>query len=154
MRFATGCILALLLAAPASAQTARAWIFDDNPEAPALLYGAPDSDDVLIAISCEPDEKRMTIVEAVGSKKLNPGRSTTFRLSAGTANLDLTGDAVANETDGSVNVEVTGPPNPRVFALLRAGPSLVIEVAGEKETIPLAGAAPHIPVLEKLCLRK
>jgi len=29
-----------------------------------------------------------------------------------------------------------------------------IEVAGEKEIIPLAGAAPHIPALEKLCLRK
>jgi hypothetical protein len=151
MRFTSGCVLALLIAAPASAQTARSWIFDDNPEAPALVYGAPDSDDMLIAISCEPDEKRMTIVEAVGSKKLNPGGTTTFRLSAGTASLDLTGDAVANETDGSVNIEVTGAPNPRVFALLKSGPSLTIEVAGEKETIPLAGAAPHIPVLEKLC---
>jgi hypothetical protein len=151
MRFAPGCIVALLLSAPASAETARSWIFDDNPEAPALVYGAPESDDILIAISCEPGEKRMTIVEAVGSKKLNPGRTTTFRLSVGTVNLDLTGDAVANETDGSVNVEVIGAPNPRVFALLRAGPSLTIEVAGEKETIPLAGAAPHVPVLEKLC---
>jgi hypothetical protein len=154
MRFATGCVLALLTAAPASAQTARSWIFDDNPEAPALVYGGAESDDILIAISCEPDEKRMTIVEAVGSKKLNPGGTATFRLSAGTATLDLSGDAVANETDGSVNIEVTGAPNPRVFALLKSGPSLAIEVAGEKETIPLAGAAPHIPVLEKLCFRR
>jgi hypothetical protein len=154
MRFAPGCVLALLLAASASAQNARTWIFDDNPEAPALVYGAPESDDILIAISCEPGEKRMTIVEAVGSKKLNPGGAATFRLSAGATSLDLTGDAIANETDGSVNIEVTGAPNPRVFALLRAGTSLAIEVAGEKETIPLGGAAPHIPVLEKLCLRK
>jgi hypothetical protein len=107
----------VLLVAPASAQSARQWIFDDNPEAPALTYGTPDSDDLLIAFTCEPDEKRMTIVEAVGT----------------------------------VNIEVIGAPNPRLFALLKAGPSLSIEVAGEKETLPLAGAAPHIPLFEKLC---
>ena len=154
MRFAPGCVLALLIAMPASAQDTRTWIFDDNPEAPALVYGTPESDDILIAIRCEPDGKRMTIVEAVGSKKLNPGTAATFRLSAGAASLDLTGDAIANETDGSVNIQVIGLPNPRVFALLKAGPSLAIEVAGEKQAIPLAGAAPHVPVLEKLCLRK
>ena len=46
--------LVLALAAPATAQDARVWNFDDNPEAPALGFGAPDSDDVVIAFSCEP----------------------------------------------------------------------------------------------------
>ena len=152
MRFPLGCLVVLLAMAPASAESARQWIFDDNPEAPALTYGTPDSDDIVIAFTCEPGAKRMTIVEAVGAAKLEPGRVTTFRLTAGAATLDLTGDAIANETDGSVNIEVTGAPNPRLFALLKAGPSLKIEVTGEKETIPLADAAAHVPVLEKLCL--
>jgi hypothetical protein len=152
MRFPLGCLVVLLAMAPASAESARQWIFDDNPEAPALTYGTPDSDDILIAFTCEPGQQRMTIVEAVGAAKLEPGRATTFRLTAGAATLDLTGDAIANETDGSVNIEVTGAPNPRLFALLKAGPSLKIEVTGEKETIPLADAAAHVPVLEKLCL--
>lgn len=137
---------------PAFAQDARVWIFDDNPEAPALEFGAPESDDIVIAFSCEPSAKRMSIVETVASKKLNPGGSATFKLSAGAVSLDLTGDAIANETDGTVSIEVNGPPNLRVFALLKAGPSLTIEVPGEKVTIPLAGAAPHIPAFEKLCL--
>jgi len=51
-----------------------------------------------------------------------------------------------------VSIEVTGAPNPRLFALLKAGPTLIIEVPGAKETIPLAGAAPHVPAFEKLCL--
>ena len=50
-----------------------------------------------------------------------------------------------------MSIEVKGAPNPRLFALLKAGPALTIEVAGAKETIPLAAAAPHIPVFEKLC---
>jgi hypothetical protein len=93
----------------------------------------------------------MTIVESVAAQRLNPGGAATFRLSAGSQSLDLTGDAVANESDGTVSIEVSGPPNPRLFALLKAGPALTIEVAGARETVPLAGAARHIPTFEKLC---
>lgn len=150
-RLGLGCVMVLSLLGPASAQDPRTWIFDDNPEAPALEFGAPESDDIVIAFSCEPDARRMSIVESVASKKLNPGTSVTFKLTAGTTSLDLTGDAIANETDGTVSIEVNSAPNPRVFALLKAGPSLIIEVPGAKETIPLAGAAPHIAAFERLC---
>ena len=150
MRLWIACILALSLAAPAHAQDARVWVFDDNPEAPSLEFGLPESDDIVIAFSCEPGAKRMSIVESVASKKLNPG-AATFKLAAGSMSLELAGDAIANETDGMVSIEVTSTPNPRLFALLKAGPSLTIEVPGEKMTIPLGGAAPHIPAFEKLC---
>jgi hypothetical protein len=147
------CVLAVL-SSPAAAEQARTWILDDNPESPSLGFGAPDSDDLVIAISCEPAAKRMTVVESIAAPKLNPGGTATFRLTAGTQSLDLSGDATANESDGAVSIEVNGAPNPRLFALLKAGPSLTIEVADAKETIPLTAAAPHVPVLEKLCLGK
>ena len=145
-------LIALALAAPAFAQDGRVWNFDDNPEAPALGFGAPDSDDALIAFSCEPSAKRMTIVESVASTKINPGTLVPLKLSAGTASLELSGNAIANETDGTVSIEVAGAPNPRVFALLKAGPSLTIEVPGATETIPLASAAAHVAAFERLCL--
>jgi len=145
-------LVALALAAPASAQDSRVWNFDDNPEAPALGFGAPDSDDTVIAFSCEPSARQMTIAGSVGSTKLNPGAGVPLKLSAGTTSLALTGNAIANETDGTVSIEVTGAPNPRVFALLKAGPSLTIEVPGAAETIPLGGAAPHAAAFERLCL--
>ena len=154
MRRLVSGVVMLALAGPAAAQDPRTWIFDDNPEAPALEFGAPESDDVVIAFSCEPAAKRMAIVESVASKKVNPGASVTFKLSAGIASLDLTGDAIANETDGTVSIEVNGAPNPRLFALLKAGVSLTIEVPGAKETIPLSGAAPHIAAFERLCFGK
>jgi hypothetical protein len=151
MHRAFGCVLAVLLTAPVAAQLARDWSFDDNPELPVLMFGAPDSDDVLLTFSCDPKQKRMTIVESVASKKMNPGGQASFRLSAGSTSLDLTGDAVANESDGTVSIEVHGAPNPRVFALLKGGPSLTIEVPGAKETVPLGNAAPHVAGFEKLC---
>jgi hypothetical protein len=148
---AIGSVVVLLFTVPASAQPARDWIFDDNPEMPVLMFGAPATDDFLLTLSCDPKQKRMTIVESVASKKLNPGGQATFKLTAGSTSLDLTGDAVANESDGTVSIEVNGPPNPRVFALLKGGPSLVIEVPGAKETIPLGAAAQHVSAFEKLC---
>jgi hypothetical protein len=150
-RLTIGCVLALI-ASPLAAESARDWNFDDNPEMPILQYGAPESDDILFAVTCEPKAKTMTIVESVASKKMSPGGAATFKLSAGTSSLDLTGDAVASESDGTVSIEVKGAPNPRVFALLKAGPSLTIEVPGGKETIPLHNAAANVPALEKLCL--
>lgn len=147
-------LVTLALAAPAFAQDSRVWNFDDNPEAPALGFGAPDSDDMVIAFSCESGAKQMTIVGSVGSTKLDPGAGVPLKLSAGATSIALTGNAIANETDGTVSVEVTGTPNPRVFALLRAGPSLTIEVPGARETIPLAGAAPHVAAFERMCLAR
>ena len=151
-RLSAGCVLALWLLAPAAAQDARVWVFDDNPEAPALEFGVPESDVILIAFSCEPAARRMSIVESVAAAKLLPGRPAALKLSAGAVTLALTGDAVANETDGTVSIEVNGAPIPRVIALLKAGPALIIDVAGTQETIPLTSAAPHIPAFEKLCL--
>ena len=152
MRWLPTALFVLALAAPAVAQDARTWNFDDNPEAPALEFGTPESDDVVIAFSCEPAAKRMSIVESVAAKKLNPGGAVPLKLSAGTESVNLTGDAIANETDGTVSIEVNGAPNPRLFALLKAGPSLTIEVPGARETIPLGGAAPHVAAFERLCL--
>src|SRR5437879_10640070 len=86
-RFWIVCVLAVL-ASPASAEQARTWILDDNPEAPSLGFGAPDSDDLVIAISCEPAAKRMTVVESIAAPKLNPGGIASFKLTAGTQSLD------------------------------------------------------------------
>jgi hypothetical protein len=147
-------VVALALTAPAAAQDSRVWNFDDNPEAPALEFGPPGSDDTLIAFSCDPAARRMSIVGSVAASKLNPGVAVALKLTAGSASLELTGDAIASETDGTVSIEVSGPPNPRVFALLKAGPALTIEVPGASETIPLAGAASHVAAFERMCLGK
>ena len=147
------CLL-VALATQARAEPARSWIFDDNPESPSLGYGVPDSDDLVLAIYCEPADKRMTIVESIAAPKLTPGRKATFKLTAGTETLELSGDATANESDGATSVEVTSAPNPRLFAVLKAGPSLTIAVADASETIPLTGAGPHVVAMEKLCAGK
>jgi hypothetical protein len=54
------------------------WTFDDNPEAPSLSYGTPESNDVVIAFACDPAAKRTTIVKGAPNPRL-------FTLKAGPA---------------------------------------------------------------------
>lgn len=140
------------LAQAQSPQAAPQWIFDDNPDEPSLYFGAGEPEEAVIAFSCEPKDKVMSVSAAVTSGQLRPGAKTLLKLSAGTATLEVNGDTVANETDaGGLTVSARGPVNPRVFALVRAGPTLKIEVPGQSKTLPLTGLATHIAAFEKLC---
>jgi hypothetical protein len=146
--------LALLLAAPAGAQEARSWMFNFDSDTAVLQYGTPDSDDAVLVIACEPSKKSMHINEFIGSTGLVPGRAAHLKLGNGTAVLDYAGQTVANEMDGTVNIEVSVAFDPKLIALLKAGTTLTVDIAGKPTAIPLKDAAPHVAEFEKACLRR
>jgi hypothetical protein len=146
--------LALLLAAPAGAQEARSWMFNFDSDTAVLQYGTPDSDDAVLVIACEPSKKSMHINEFIGSTGLVPGRTAHLKLGNGTAVLDYAGQTVANEMDGTVNIEVTVASDPKLIALLKSGTALTIDIAGKQTAIPLKDAAHHVADFEKACLRR
>lgn len=149
-----GCSLAAVLAAPAGAQDARTWLFTFDSDTAVLQYGTPESDDAVLVIACDPGKKTMYITEFVGSNNLSPGRTAHLKLASGTGSVDYAGQAVANEMDGTVNIEVSTTADPKLIALLKTGTALTIDVAGNQRTIPLKGAAPHVAEFEKACLGK
>jgi hypothetical protein len=146
--------LALVLALPVAAQEARTWMFNFDSDTAVLLYGTPDSDDAVLVITCEPANKSMHINEFIGSAGLVPGRTAHLKLSNGTAVLDYAGQTVANEMDGTVNIEVSVTPDPKLIALLKAGSALTIDIAGKPTAIPLKDAGPQVAEFEKACLRR
>jgi len=146
--------LALVLAAPAGTQEARTWMFNFDSDTAVLQYGTPDSDDAVLVIACEPGKKSMRINEFIGSAGLVPGRTAHLKLSNGTAVLDYAGQTVANEMDGTVNIEVSVAADPKLIALLKAGSSLTVDIAGKPTAIPLKDAAPHVAEFEKACLQR
>jgi hypothetical protein len=147
-------LLVLALAAPAGAQEARSWMFNFDSDTAVLQYGTPDSDDAILVIACEPGKKTMRINEFIGSAGLMPGQAAHLKLGNGTAVVDYSGQTVANETDGTVNIEVSVAVDPKLIALLKTGPSLTIDIAGKQTAIPLKDAAPHVAEFEKACLRR
>ena len=146
--------LALVLAAPAGAQAARSWMFNFDSDTAVLQYGTPDSDDAVLVIACEPGKKSMHINEFIGSDKLMPGRTAHLKLGNGTAVVDYAGQTVANEMDGTVNIEVSAPIDPKLIALLKTGSTLTVDIAGKQTAIPLKDAAAHVAEFEKACLRR
>ena len=146
--------LALALAAPAGAQEARSWMFNFDSDTAVLQYGTPDSDDAVLVIACDPGKRSMRINEFTGSANLVPGHAARLRLGNGTAVVDYAGQTVANEMDGTVNVEVSVAVDPKLIALLKMGPSLTLDIAGKQTAIPLKDAAPHVAGFEKACLRR
>jgi hypothetical protein len=147
-------LLALLLAASAGAQEARTWMFNFDSDTAVLQYGTPESDDAVLVIACEPAKRSMRINEFIGSASLMPGRPARLKLGNGTANLDYAGQTVANEMDGTVNVEVSAPLDPKLIALLKTGTTLTVDIGGKQTAIPLKEAAPHVAEFEKACLRR
>jgi hypothetical protein len=148
------CALALLLVAPAGAQDARTWMFNFDSDTAVLQYGTPDSDDAVLVIACEPGKKSMHINEFIGADGLVPGRTAHLKLGNGTATVDYVGQTIANEMDGTVNIEVSAPLDPRLIALLKTGASLTVDIAGKQTAIPLKNAAAHVVDFEKACLRR
>jgi hypothetical protein len=153
-RLAVICSLAVVLAGSAEAQEARTWIFNFDSDTAVLQYGTPDSDDAVLVIACEPGKKSMHINEFIGSDGLVPGRAAHLKLGNGTASVDYAGQTVANEMDGTVNVEVSAPVDPKLIALLKTGTALTVDIAGKQTSIPLKGAAPHVADFEKACLQR
>jgi hypothetical protein len=148
------CLLALILGAPARAQDARTWIFNFDSDTAVLQFGTPESDDAVLVIACEPGKKSMHINEFIGADGLVPGRTAHLKLTNGVTSLDYAGQTVANEMDGTVNIEVTVAPDPKLIALLKTGTALTVDIAGKRTSIPLTGAAPHVAEFEKACLRR
>jgi hypothetical protein len=146
--------LALALAAPAGAQEARSWMFNFDSDTAVLQYGTPDSDDAVLVIACDPGKRSMHINEFIGSENLVPGRPAHLKLANGTAVVDYAGQTVANEMDGTVNIEVSIAVDPKLIALLKTGAALTVDIGGKQTAIPLKDAAPHVAEFEKACLRR
>lgn len=151
-RAAMSCLLIVVAASSAPGQDARQWLFDDSTEAVTLQYGTPESDDVVIAMSCEPKVKQMRISEFTGSESLVPGSPAQLKLTSGTQTITYNGQAISNEESGTPSVEVVTAIDRKLFALLKAGPSLTIDVPGKQTTIPLKAGAAQVAQFEKACL--
>jgi hypothetical protein len=146
--------LFLALAAGTQAQDARSWTFNFDSDAAVLQFGTPDSDDAVLVISCEPGKRSMRIAEYIGSDDLVPGRTAHLKLAGGTVTLDYAGQTVSNEMDGTVNIEVTIAPDPKLIALLKTGAALTLDIAGKQASIPLKDAAKPAAEFEKACFAR
>jgi hypothetical protein len=131
----------LLSASPAAAQV-RSWVADEADGAVWIIYGTPESDDVLLSVACEKATKTVTVwfaTEPVSAK--NPETLPLVIASEG-GTMRLTGQGSRSEMDDAYSLEAKTPLTPALERLLVDARKIAVQAEGAgKAEMPLDDVA-------------
>jgi hypothetical protein len=126
--------LAVAATLPAAAAE-RSWTFNADEEGAYLNFGMPESDDTLIAMSCEPKRGTWELIAYIDAKGVKPGKPAKLTLSAGGRSATLAGKGQSDEMNGITDVLVEGKIDQAALAVLAEKGPLVVTVPGSREEI-------------------
>jgi hypothetical protein len=124
---AAGLILMLLLALSAAAE-GRRWIADSGDDVATLIYGTPESDDMVLSFTCERASKTLTIWFAPQPVPVKPPDSLPLTLSSEAGRLQLTAVGSHSDLDDSYSLQVQTPLTPELEQLLVGAHKLSVKV--------------------------
>lgn len=124
-------LCALCAALPASAADPMVWSGETTDYGAMVTFGVPETDNSILAITCTKGSDEIVVRSAIGSKGLKAGQPAQLTLSNSGAKAVFTGEAVANDEAGSIDVEGRGK-LADFQALIKTGKPFVLEVKGAK----------------------
>jgi hypothetical protein len=127
------------------------WRMTRSAGVPSLEFGGPATAERVIAFSCQPGSGLVRVVSHVGSRGVRPGDGAAIRLTNGKAKFEVAGTAFSAEAEENVDIGGTTKLDAKLFALFRAGDSMVLEVPGRKRTLPAASGRQAADALERAC---
>ncbi len=134
-------ILVVGLSGAASAQN-RTWVSDGDDDAAWIIYGTPESDDVLLSLTCDKAAKTVTVwfaTEPVAAK--NPP-SLPLEIASEGGRIRLTGQGARSEMDDAYSLEAKSPLTPELENLLIQARKISVRVEGAgKMDMPLDDVA-------------
>ncbi|MEP9350393.1 hypothetical protein [Xanthobacter sp. KR7-225] len=138
---------------PAAAQQKMSWHASETEQGGALVFGVPETDEVMIFFLCDKGSEDIVVQPMIGTKGLAKDAAARAILTAGAVSRTFTGKAVTNEENGAVNVEAKGK-MADLKALAKGGKLLTIETKGAKRQVALDGAAAAVAQFEAACKAK
>lgn len=130
----------------------RVWSLVRGDDTYVLRFGQPRATDPAFAATCQPSAQLLQIALEVNSTKIRSGDGVALSLSSGKRHLELAASAFLGSSDGLLVVEAAVSLEPRVFDIFRDGDTLTIRLAGQTQTLPLAGARTRLQDFERACL--
>ncbi|OYY23143.1 MAG: hypothetical protein B7Y65_03695 [Azorhizobium sp. 35-67-15] len=130
----------------------RVWSLVRGDDTYVLRFGQPRAADPAFAATCQPSAQLLQIALEVNSTKIRSGDGVALSLSSGKRHLELAASAFLGSSDGLLVVEAAVSLEPRVFDIFRDGDTLTIRLAGQTQTLPLAGARARLQDFERACL--
>ena len=132
---AAGLTLILLFALSAAAE-GRRWIADSGDDVATLIYGTPESDDMVLSLTCERASKTLTIWFAPQPVPVKAPDSLPLTLSSEAGRLQLTAAGSHSDLDDSYSLQAQTPLTPELEKLLVGARKLSVKV--ESRTTDMA----------------
>ena len=145
---AAGLAAALALALPASAADGRRWVSDGDSEIARLIYGTPESDDMLLSLTCEKESKTFWLWFAAQPAPAKAPDKMPITVSTEGGNVELTADGTRSDMDDSYSLEVKTTMTPDLAKVLSGAKTVSIKVDNRKTDVAFddvaLGAVPDL----------
>jgi len=136
--------------AAARTKPAPAWRFSRERGVPTLAFGAGQDD--VISFSCQPDSGLLRVISQIGTRGVRPGDDAAIRLTNGRNRFEIAGTAFSTESNHSVDIGGATQLDPKLFALFRTGETLIVDVPGRKQSVPVADARGSAEAFQRACM--
>jgi hypothetical protein len=133
---AASCLLAACAhQTPAPDPSGMAWTLNETPsEGVKLAYGLPDSDMVLVMMTCRPSSGDVVLLQAVG-----PDAPAAIALASGAAEARFAGEASPSMGDGAFVEAMARADDPALARFARTG-DLALRDGGRTHALPASSA--------------
>lgn len=128
----------------------RQWLGAIYGNAAALVYGTPQSDDLIISFLCDRASKALTVAFISEPAGARDGMRVDMELSSegGSVSLNATGQRLGT---GAFQFEATARSASAIGRILTGGRILAVRLQQSTVAIPLAGAETHVAELVAAC---
>jgi hypothetical protein len=141
----TAVILATLLLSgmpeTLTAAEGRSWVADSADDAVWIIYGTPESDDVLLSIVCDKPTKTLTVWFAVEPAYSKNPETLPLEIFSEGGQVLLTGKGQRSEMDDAFSLEAKTPLTPEFEKLLTEAKTISVMVEDGTAEMPLDDAA-------------
>jgi hypothetical protein len=137
----------------AASRDLRSWNLGREPSGPVLFYGRTQNDDVAVSFTCQPEAGLVRVIAYGSARGVKPGDGARLRVTNGPARLEVAAIALPNDKNANiVDLGGTTKISTRVFALLRGGDTMVLEVPGRTIGFSLKTMPGKNEAFERACL--
>jgi hypothetical protein len=131
----------LIGAAVANAADGRRWIADKDSQTAQLIYGTPESDDMLLSLTCEKKTKTLWVFFAPSPAPDKAPAKMPITLSSEAGKAELTATGTRSEMDDSYSLEAKTTMTPDIAKVLTGAKTISVSADNRKTDVPLDDVA-------------
>ncbi len=131
----------LLGAWTAAAADGRRWIADRDSQTAQLIYGTPESDDMLFSLTCEKITKTLWVFFAPQPVPVKAPDKMPITISSEGGQAELTANGARSDMDDSYSLEAKTTMTPDLAKVLSGAKTVSISVEKRKTDVPLDDVA-------------